>query len=293
MKVFVTGASGHVGSQIVIHLVARGHTVSGLARSQASADKITALGATPIVGDLTDRELLTANAKSHDAVIHAAMDHSGDFEAASILERETLDLFADAMEGTNKPLLMSSGMAFLPPGSDETTPSVPGQRRADTQIAVQAYTSRGINSITVRLAMNTHSPDSMHLFFKLMLDAEKELGYIPYYANSVWSGCAASDAGLLYVLAMENGEAAVVHAGAEFVPVKDIAEALAEKRGKKAGEAKPEDLEGRVVGWLPMLLGIKQDVSCKWTEETYNWHPRGQTVLEEIKAGDKAYFGEA
>lgn len=293
MKVFVTGASGHVGSQVVIQLIARGHTVSGLARSQSSADKIAALGATPVLGDLTDRDLLTANAKSHDAVVHTALDHAGDFEAASVLERETLDLFADALEGTHKPLLMSSGMAFLPPGSDETTPSAPGQRRADTQIAVQAYTSRGINPITVRLAMNTHSPDSMHLFFKLMLDAEKKLGYIPYYANSVWSGCAASDAGLLYVLAMEKGEAAVVHAAAEFVPVKEIAEALAEKRGKKAREAKPEDLKGRVVGWLPMLLGIKQDVSCKWTEETYDWHPKGQSVIEEIRAGDKAYFGGA
>lgn len=138
MKVFVTGASGRVGSHVIPHLLTRGHTVSGLVRSTAAADTLKALGQgiTAVIGSMTDRGILTSQAKSHDAVIHCAMDlSSGNIETAAQLERSTIQLFADALEGTGKVFIMSGAAGFLPPGSDERSmPPAQAGTRAQNEL---------------------------------------------------------------------------------------------------------------------------------------------------------------
>ncbi|KAK4689179.1 hypothetical protein P7C73_g944, partial [Tremellales sp. Uapishka_1] len=296
MKVFITGASGRIGTHTIPHLLARGHTVTGLVRSQASADIIIALGpgVTPLIGTLSDRDLLTEAAKTHDAIIHTAMDHS-DMSTAAAVEHATLALFADAIEGTGKPLIMSSGTAFLQPGEDETARHVDGHStpRAQNEMDLLNFKNRGIRSISVRLAMNTHNPEKMHAFEGLLIQAGDKLGYIPYVGDKRWSACNAVDAGLLYVLAMEKAEpGTAVHAVEECIKVKDIAGVLSKKTGQKIGELQEADKEKlKDFGWLTMLLQVDQQVDPKWTRETFGWDPKGQRLLAEMEAAGKDYFG--
>lgn len=294
MKVFITGSSGRIGTHTIPHLVARGHTVTGLVRSQASAEKIQAFGpsVTPLIGTLTDRDLLTSNAKSHDAVIHCPMDHgSGDQAAAAQQERDTVLLFGDALEGTNKVFIMSSGTGFLTPGSDEKAMSRPeAGTRSGTENATLGFKDRGIRSIAVRLAVNTHNAEHMHPFLGLLIGAADKLGYIPYIGDNRWSACPADDAGLLYALALEKAEpGTAVHAVQEFIKVKDLAEALGRKTGKKAGEVDKSRMGE--LGWLSFLLQLDQDVKTEWTRETFGWEPKGQRLLDEIEKADEEYFG--
>ncbi|WRT64438.1 uncharacterized protein IL334_001370 [Kwoniella shivajii] len=297
MKVFLTGASGRLGSHIIPHLLARGHTVTGLVRSDASASVIKALGTSseviPLIGSLDDTDLLTSNAKSHDAVIHCAMDHKNP-ATGPVQERATLKLFAEALEGSGKPLLMSSGTGLLPKGSDETARSTPGKMlRAETEAFVLDLKEKNIRSIVVRLAMNTHDISHIHIFEGMLIGAasEAKLGYIPYVGDAVWSACHADDAGLLYVLAMEKAEpGTAVHAVEEFVKVKDIAEALSRRTGLKAGEASKDKDKFGTLGWLGMLLGWDNEVKNQWTKKTFDWQPKGQSLLEEFAAAPDSYF---
>jgi nucleoside-diphosphate-sugar epimerase len=294
MKVFLTGASGRIGSRIIPHLVARGHTVTGLVRSQTSATTIEKLGATALIGTLADTDKLKKAAQESDAVIHTAMDHTKGFsEEVFLEERAVIEAFAVELEDTNKVLIASGGTAGLPEGADETTPSpgFPGAFgiRVETFNKLLGYKSRGIRSILVRLAMNTHSNEQMHGFEAMLLGASKQIGVIPYAGENRWSACHADDAALLYVLAMEKAEAGTaVHAVSEFVRVKDIAEVLSKKTGTPAGLVEKDKL-GQL-GVLAMLLQVDQNLSTEWTRKTFGWDPKGQALLPELEEGSESYY---
>lgn len=292
MKVFITGSSGRVGTHIIPHLVARGHTVTALVRSSKSSEIVGAFGpsVTPLIGDITDRDLLFSNAKSHDAVIHCAMDHSN-MATAPQLDRDTVLLFGDALENTNKVFIMSSGTGFFgsAPAEEHELPPAESNLRAGTDVATVNFKDRGIRSIAFRLAMNTHNIELMHPFFGMLIGAADKLGYIPYIGDNHWSACHSSDAGLLYVLAMESAKpGTAVHAVQEFVKVKDIAEALGKRTGLRTGEVEKEKLGE--LGWLGLLLQWDQKVSTKWTKETFDWEPKGQSLLEELRTAPDEYF---
>lgn len=294
MKVFVTGSSGRLGTHIIPHLLAGGHTITGLVRSEKSAETIKALGSgvTPLIGTLSDTSLLVDAAKSHDAVIHCAMDHgSGDMKAAQQQEFDTIKLFGDALANTDKTFIMSSAAGFVPAGGDETSTPISMNPRGKNETATIELKDRGVRSIAVRLAMNTHDAKKMHPFLGMLLNAEKTLGYIPYLGETRWSACHSDDAGLLYVLALEKAQAGTaVHAVEEFVKVRDIAEALARRTGLKAAEVDRSRLGE--IGWLSILLQMNQDLKTEWTRETFGWEPKGQRLLDEIEAAPEAYFKE-
>ncbi|CED85339.1 Flavonol reductase/cinnamoyl-CoA reductase [Phaffia rhodozyma] len=296
MKVFITGASGRMGTHIIPHLITRGHTVTGLVRSPESAKKIEALGATAVMGTLSDKDLLVKEAKNSDGVIHCAMNHkTNDMMASYQEEKEILDLFADSLEGTNKPIIMSSATGFLDLGSDET--SVASNEltpRAATETSFLGYKTRGIRPIAVRLAINTHSPDEIHLFEAMLIGTGRKTGSIPYIRDIRWSTCNAEDAGLLYVLALEKAEpGTAVHALQDTVEVKVIAEALAKRLGLKTKEVTKDQVNEMNLGWLGSLLQMDQDVSTIWTRKTFGWEPKGQRLLDELDSSDDAYFGIA
>lgn len=264
--------------------------MTGLVRSDNSAAIVSHLKAEPLRGSLDDLETLSDNAKSHDAVIHCAMDMSGGMEKALEQEMAIIDLFANALEGSNKPFLVCSGTAFLADGSDEdsrvTSTQIP---RGAMDNAVIGLRERGIRSTVVRLAMNTHSPDSIHLFLNLMIQAERQLGYVPFLENIRWSACNAEDAGLLFAKVLEDEEAMpVVHAVQETVAVKDIAELVATKTDKVAGQVTPDKLGE--IGFLGMLLGLNQAIKTDVTRSRYDWNPTEQGLLEEVEQAGESYF---
>ncbi|CAD6574046.1 MAG: hypothetical protein TREMPRED_000998 [Tremellales sp. Tagirdzhanova-0007] len=291
MRVFITGSSGRIGTHIIPHLLVRGHTVTGLVRSTTSAETIKSFGSgvTPLIGTITDRDLLTTTAKSHDAVIHCAMDH-GDMQAAVKLERDTILLFGDALEGSGKTLIMSSAAGFLEYGGDEhSMPSARSGMRGETDKVTLEMKDRGIRSISVRLGFNTHNPEKMHPFLGYLIGAADKLGYIPYLGENTWSACQADDAGLLYALALEHAKSGTaVHAFDEFNKIKDIAEALGKRTGLKVREVEKEKLGE--LGWLGTLLQMNQKADSRWTRETFAWEPKGQRLLAELEAVGDDYF---
>ena len=282
------------GKHIIPHLLARGHSVTGLVRSSASATLIKSLGPSvvAVIGDVSDHELLITHAKANDAVIHCAFDHRSDIEAQAQVEQKVLQLFGDALEGSNKVLIMSTGTAFLKPGSDESSTATESKMtRSKIEGIVLGFKDRGIRAISMRLAMNTHSPDLMHPFLGLLIGAADKFGFIPYLPKRHWSACNADDAGLLYVLAMESAEPGkALHGVQEILPLKVIAEALGKKVGKPVGEV-PQDQLGSL-GFFGFLLTVNQDFSTKWTRETFGWEPKGQKLLDEIAAAPADYFGQ-
>ncbi|ORX41070.1 hypothetical protein BD324DRAFT_647967 [Kockovaella imperatae] len=294
MKVFLTGASGRLGTAIIPHLVARGHTVTGLVRSPESADKIERLGAIPVRGTLDDNDLLFEQARSHDAVIHCAFDGKSDRSTESDREWEIVQLFASALEGTAKRFLISSGVAAFSGDQVARTEhdALPSMgKRSDTGNAVLKLKDRGITSIVVRLATLTHDANLAHPFLGAFVKMADTFGYIPYVGDGTnrWSACNSEDAGLLYVLAMEKGEPGIsVHPVQETLPFRDIAEALARRTGKTAGSITPE--QAKEAGFLGGFMGRDQNISWQWTEETFDWEAKGQTLLDEIASAPEGWL---
>ncbi|CED83508.1 Flavonol reductase/cinnamoyl-CoA reductase [Phaffia rhodozyma] len=255
MKVFITGASGRLGSRIIPHLISRGHTVAGLVRSTEKAKKIEALGATALIGTTADQGLLRKGANENDAVIHCAMDHKdADLGSQMKGEREALDFFADVLEGSGKVLISANGTVAVQPGSDEHSQSAPIGPRAETEKAVLA-----------------------------------NAGFIPYVEGLNWSACNADDAALLFVLALETAEpGTIVHAVQEFPQLKAIAQVLGEKTKMDTKAITKE--QAKDFGFFGILLQAHQDFSTSWTKKTFGWQPKGQLLLDEMKHADASFF---
>ena len=288
----MTGASGRIGSHIIPHLVERGHTITGLVRSSVSAEKVMAFGpsAQPLYGDISDCNLLISTTKSHDAVVHCAMDLSSGPEAGAQKDRETVLLFGNALETTEKFFVMSSPTGLLQsPADEQSLPSATRGTRAGTEIAMLGFKDRGIRSIALRLAVITHNPEKMHPILGLLLSAVDKLGYIPYLGENRWSACHSDDAGLLCALALESADpGTAVHAVDECIKVKDIAEALGRKTGLKVAQVEQDRLSE--LGFLSFLLTLDQDVGTQLTSERFGWQPKGQRLLAEIAAAGQEYF---
>ncbi|WWD19434.1 hypothetical protein CI109_103894 [Kwoniella shandongensis] len=297
MKVFLTGANGRVGSHVLRHLLARGHSVTGLVRTPEGASYITSLvkndpNFTTIVGDLSNHDLLVSNAKLHDGTIHCAMEHRSNPAQAAAHEREIVQLIGNALEGTGKSFIISGVVAPIGGNGDEQTEPTLGRiPRATTDVEVRELKNKGVRSATVRLASVTHNKESIHPFLGSMIAAANKLGYIPYASeDNYWTAGHADDAGLLFVLVLEKGQPGVaVHEIQEKVKVKDIAELLARKTGKTAGKIPTERLSE--LGFIGNFLGSDQThLSSEWTKKTFGWEPKGQTLLDELEKAPKEYF---
>ena len=186
MRVFVTGASGHLGSAIVPQLIAAGHDVTGLARSDQAATTVTALGATVYRGDLDDLDGLAKAAADADGVIHLAFDHdrmrTGDWAAAITADLAVLHAFGDALAGTGKALVGTSGTLAVSnlgrPGTEEDA-GAPGGR-TDAENAVLGFAERGVRSSVVRVPPITHSTLDRHGFARTLITIAKEAGVAGY-----------------------------------------------------------------------------------------------------------------
>ena len=288
MRVFVTGASGWIGTALTRELRAGGHEVVGLARSDGSAEKIRASGATPVRGDMHDHDLLAAEAEKADAVAHLAftLDFS-EFERTVDNELAFVDRVTAVYRDTGKAFFAASGTPTGPGLSTERDgldPTGPAGARARTATAVLAMSDHGIRSGLVRMPRTVHGQGDRNGLIAALVALDRSLGTAAYVGDGSnrWPAVHLSDAGRLFRLALEAAPAgAVLHAvGEEGVPMRDVADAIARRTGLPASAVDPEQL-----GVFGALLGGDQPASSTATRTLLGWQPTGPTLLADLDAG--------
>ena len=298
MRVFVTGASGWIGSAVVDELLGSGHEVVGLARSDASASTLEGKGATVLRGDLDDLDSLRRGSEESEGVVHLANKH--DFVNPGVsdrAERGAVQTILDVLAGSDRPLVVASGLAGLAqgrPGTEEDpSPSVgPDSMRGGTENLAFDFADRGVRSIAARFAPTVHGVGGDHGFIALIAQAARSRGVSAYVGDGshAWSAVHRTDAAVLVRLGLERAPAGTrLHAGAEEgVPTRAIAEALGEFLGLPVTSVAPEDAVEHF-GFIGRFFALDLRASSAATQERFDWHPTGPTLLEDIAAG--AYPG--
>jgi nucleoside-diphosphate-sugar epimerase len=291
MRIFVTGATGFVGSAVVPELLAHGHQVVGLARSDAGAAALEAVGAEVVRGVLEDSDVLTQTAAAADGVIHTAFNHDfSRFAENCALDRQAILALGEGLIGSDKPLLVTSGTARLAPGrlaleADIPAEGVDGYPRLSESAAAELV-AKGVRASTVRLAPSTHGPGD-HGFVPMLIDIARRTGVSAYLGDGEnrWSGVHRLDAAKVYRLAIERGVGGErYHAVAEEgVPFKEIAAAIGRGLGLPVESRTAEHF-----GWFAMFAGMDAATSSVWTRETLGWSPTEAGLLADIESA--GYF---
>ncbi|MEU7239312.1 SDR family oxidoreductase [Streptomyces sparsogenes] len=307
MRVFVTGASGWIGSAVVPRLIGAGHQVVGLARSDASAAALSAAGAEVHRGTLDDLDGLRGAAAASDGVIHLAFKHdiafSGDFQGAADADRRAVETFGEALAGTGRPLVIAAGTLGLAHGRVATEEDgAPGQAAAaelgagpQTRLATGhlalSLASRDVRSSVVRLAPTVHSEGDHGLIASLIgiARAKGVSGYIGDGTNR-WPAVHRYDAASLVHLALEKAPAgSVLHATAEEgVPIRAVAEVIGRHLGLPVAPVSSEDAAEHF-GWLTHFLAADAPASSTLTRALLDWRPTHPGLLDDLDQGH--YFG--
>jgi nucleoside-diphosphate-sugar epimerase len=300
MRVFVTGASGHLASAIVPELIAAGHDVAGLARSDAAAAAVTALGATVRRGDLDDLDGLREAATDSDGVIHLAFKHdqmrSGDYAAAVASDLSVVRTLGDALRGTGKPLVGTSGTLALAhlgrPGTENDV--IAGGDRIDAENAVIGFAERGVRSSVVRVPPITHSTLDRHGFARALIAIAKQTGVAGYPGDGSnrWPAGHTLDVGHLYRLALEDAPAGTRwHAvGDEGIPMREIAQSIGGHLGVPAASI-PDGRLAAHFGFLAMVIALDNPTTSLVTRRILGWEPTHPGLIADFDNGD--YFTAA
>jgi len=289
MRVFVTGASGWIGSAVVPELLGAGHRVLGLARSDDSAAAIAAAGAEVLRGDLDDLDTLRAGAAGSDGVIHLAFIHDfSDFEASVTADRRAIETMGVALEGSGKPLVIASGTPALPghvaTERDESAPGSPVAGRMENARAALGMAARGVRSSVVGLPRTVHGDGDRHGFIARLVGIARDTGVSGYVGDGSnrWPAVHVLDAAHLFRLAVERAPAGSrLHAvGDEGVPIRDIAEVIGRHLHVPAASVPAGDL-----GFLGQVLSIDQPASATLTRELIGWRPVQPGLIEDMDKG--------
>jgi nucleoside-diphosphate-sugar epimerase len=296
MRVFVTGATGWIGSAVVPELIDSGHQVVGLARSDASAATLAAAGAEARHGDLDDLESLRSAAAGSDGVIHLAFKHdvafSGDFPAAAAADRRAIETLGAALQGSDKPLVIASGLAGLTPGvlmteRDAPDPNTPAGSRTLSERTALSLASSGVRSSSVRLSPSVHGAGDSG-FVATLVDIARDKGVSGYIGDGTnhWPAVHRLDAARLFRLALESAPAgSVLHGVAdEAVPVRAIAEAIGRQLGLPVESVAPEEA-GEHFGWLSAFLAFDVRASSALTRELLGWQPTRPGLIDDLEQG--------
>lgn len=293
MRVFITGATGWIGSALVPELLAAGHDVVGLVRSDSSAAALAAAGGEPLRGEIADLDVLYEGAAGSDGVVHLAFDHDfSKIEQTIRADLAAIETFGKALDGTDKPFVIASATAGLPVGrvgteADDIDPhGIGAPRIAGTDLAL-AFADRGVRSSVVRFAPTVHGKGD-HGFIASLVDIARTTGVSGYVGDGAgrWPAVHVLDAARLIRLAVQRAPAgSVLHAVAdEGVPVRTIADVIGKHLDVPVARIADEDATARF-GFLAMLLAMDVPATSTRTRELMGWQPTHPGLVADLDEG--------
>jgi len=300
MRVFVTGASGHIGLPVVRELLSAGHKVVGLARSEASAEKVASAGADVRRSTIDDLDGLRDAARNADGVIHLAFKHDlalvqGDFAGAVAAELRAVEAIGDALAGSERPFVNTSGTMLLAHSvrGRAGTESDEGQEGGNPRVASEklslAFAKRSVRTSMMRLPPTVHSSLDHHGFIPLLVAAARKNGFSAYVGegSARWPAVHTLDAARLYRLALEAAPPGFhVHAvDDEGVPFRSIAEAIGRGLNVPAKSVPAEKAGELLGGFIGMITQLDNPTSSARTRELLGWKPTHAGLLEDIAEG--------
>ncbi len=298
MHIFVTGGSGQTGPAIVSELIANGHSVTGLARSEKSSNRLAELGAKTVHGSLDDLEVLAKGAKAAGGVIHMAF--GGNFsDPASMTRRDcrAIEAMGEALAGSGKPLVVTSGTLVMPTGKvarehDAPDPQSLGTLRIPGEQACLGFAERGVRSIVLRLAPTVHGPGD-YGFIPFLISTARRTGVSAYIADGAnrWPAIHRQDAATLYRLAVEKASAgSTLHGtGESGITFQTIAHSIGRRLNIPVVSVPVvRAAEHFQNPFFAKAFAVDSPVSSAYTRALLDWNPVSPTLLEDLETGD--YF---
>jgi nucleoside-diphosphate-sugar epimerase len=290
MRVFLTGATGFIGSAIIPELIKAGHQVLGLTRSDAGAASLVAAGAEPHRGDLEDPESLRSGAVKSDGVIHCAFDHNfANWVANCEKDQRAIEAMGSALAGSDRPLVITSGTGMgnsVPgqPATEDVFNSTRSNPRVVSELAGAAMLADGVNVSVVRLPQ-VHDPVKQgFVTYVAALAREKRVSAYVGDGRNRWPAAHVSDVARLYRLALEKREAGARYnaVAEEGIAVRDIAEVIGQGFNVPVVSLSPQEAAGHF-GWLAPFAGMDLPASSAQTRERLGWQPTGPGMIADLE----------
>ena len=288
MRVFLTGATGFVGSAVTNELISNGHRVLGLTRSDKGTEALKAAGAEPHPGTLEDLDVLRSGAETTDGTIHCGFIHDfSNFAKSCEVDRTAIETIGAALAGSDRPFLITSGLAGFALGrlpTEEDAPAPNSTPRAPSEGLALGFAPRGVRAGVVRLSPSVHDVGD-HGFMPMIIGIARAKGVSAYIGEGAnrWAGVHRLDAAHLYRLALEIGEAGWRYHGVgdEGVPTREIAEVIGRRLNVPVRSLSTEEAKEHF-GWMAFFFGMNLMASSTLTQERLNWHPTRPGLLADL-----------